>query len=103
MTKMMRFPSPDGELVGKVVWKFLGSFCWMRKKFPSPDGELVGKGPLARAYLTRGARGFPSPDGELVGKVVKTRILPVSCSRFPSPDGELVGKGCLLKGAPRLG
>ena len=41
--------------------------------FPSPDGELVGKVLSSPRLPVKGWLVFPSPDGELVGKAAKPK------------------------------
>ncbi|CDM97640.1 protein of unknown function [Limnospira indica PCC 8005] len=74
---------------------------WDSLRFPSPDGELVGLDLEERLSFPLGGIFpillFPSPDGELVGLDecedwdLVSQIEAYKAEKFPSPDGELVG------------
>ena len=67
------FPSPDGELVGKVAKhrKEINDSLAIQG-FRPLTGSLWEKG-VARDRAVGTIMSFPSPDGELVGKVTRRR------------------------------
>ena len=106
------FPSPCGEMIGKVAHRAELAIDLL---FPSPCGEMIGKA-VAVFGLSKRMTKFPSPCGEMIGKVNDAFLEKVQTSEvsiplrgndrkrqeqiaslpgdhpFPSPCGEMIGK-----------